>query len=106
MTKRVGLARKTKLFMSGKYVGFSTVDKTHPAHYPDMLVGYARNSTISQNCAPRAGEAPDRGSGADHRRYPDDGRHLLSWDRRWAEQARDPNGAWSVVQVQRVLDVA
>jgi DNA invertase Pin-like site-specific DNA recombinase len=36
-------------FLSGKYDWFSIADKTYLDHYPDMLVGYARVSTLDQN---------------------------------------------------------
>ena len=43
------MALKTAPFVSGKYVWFSIADKTRLFHYPDMLVGYARVSTLDQN---------------------------------------------------------
>ena len=49
MEKRVGLRLETPAFLSGKYVGFSIADKTWLFRYPDMLVGYARVSTLDQN---------------------------------------------------------
>jgi DNA invertase Pin-like site-specific DNA recombinase len=40
---------KTVLFLSEKRVGFSIAGQTAFWHYPDMLIGYARVSTLDQN---------------------------------------------------------